>query len=467
MLSLLKKNLFEEKEESKLKVLRPMPARQLFPYQREGVNWLESRGGNGMLAFEMGLGKTASSLRWADEHNDSYPLLVICPASLKYNWEREAKLWCPGVKTHIISGTKPYILPPTNIAIINYDIVCKWESELIQCGFKSLVMDESHCVKNRKAKRTKACWRIASGIKHKILLTGTPILSRPEDLWTQIAFINGRMFPSFWNYAKRYCAMKQTRFGTDTPGASHTDELNAKLNGNVFIRKLKKEVLKDLPDKIHTIIPFDIDNNAEYKAAEKGFADWCRGGKARIQSEGLAKVEYARQAAAKGKMKGVISWIENTLEDVDKLVVFAVHKAIIDELKKAFPACSVSITGETPSNKRQEIVDQFQTNPKVKLIIGNVKAAGVGLNMTAASTVAFVEVPWTPGEVNQCADRCHRIGAKNCVNVYFLMSKNTIEGHMLDIIKGKQKVCDSILDGVHEQQESVLKMLIKIFTGEK
>jgi SWI/SNF-related matrix-associated actin-dependent regulator of chromatin subfamily A-like protein 1 len=447
---------------------------KLFPFQERGVAFIESRDGRAIIADEMGLGKTVQALAWLQLHPEHRPAVVVVPASLKLNWDREAVSWLPAPKTQILRGTTPYKLTG-EIIIINYDILSSWVDELKAYKPSVLIMDEIHYIKSNSAQRTKATKLLAKGIPYRIGLSGTIILNRPVEAFNAGRLIdpNG-VFNKFWDYAHRYCNARNNGFGWDFSGASNTQELHDKLTDPItgcMIRRKKSDVLTDLPDKIHSFIPVELDNENEYRKAEADFIGWVRANKGEAaaarasNAETLAAIEVLKQLAVQGKLKQAIDWITNFLDEGDgKLVVFAVHKFVIDALMNAFGTkVAVKIDGSTPMADRQRAVDIFQHNPECRLFIGNIKAAGVGLTLTAASTVAFFELPWTPGDLSQAEDRCHRIGQKDSVNIHYLLATNTIEEQIARLLDKKRKVLDSVLDGEETAVDSLLGELMKMY----
>ena len=338
---------------------------------------------------------------------------------------------------------------------------------------KVVIMDEVHYTKNGKAKRTRAAKQLAKKALHVMALSGTPIVNRPIEFFNSINMIRPDIFPSFWHFAEEFCGAKWNGFGWDFTGATNTKKLHKLLTETIMIRRRKEDVLTDLPAKIHAVVPFEIDNREEYKRASENIIDWI------LQSEGKEKAEKASQAevlvefeklkqlAVRGKMEAVKEWISIFLESGEKLVLFATHTATLNALQVAFPKINVRLDGSTSQKGRQEAVDAFQRNDKIRLFLGNVKAAGVGITLTAASNVSFVELPWTPGEFEQAADRLHRIGQKNTVNVWVLVAQETVEEDVATIISSKQKVLVAILDGEEVNQDTVLTELIKKIKGGK
>jgi len=444
---------------------------ELFPFQKIGVAFIENQSGRALIADEMGLGKTVQALAWLQLHPEKRPVVIVVPASLKLNWKREAERWMTNPKVEVLSGTSPW-KPTGEILIINYDVLPNWTPWLRVVNPAVLITDECHYYKSNKAQRTKAVKFLGKGIPHVIALSGTPVVNRPIEVYNALALIDRSLFPSPWAFAKQYCNAHQTPFGWDFGGASNTQELHDVLTKTVMIRRLKTDVLKDLPDKIHSFVPIELENQSEYTEAENNFIEYIHKtkGKAAAErasnAEQLASIEVLKQVAVRGKLAESIRWIANFLEVDGKLVVFAVHTFVIDALMAEFnkdQVVAVKIDGSVPNAARQEMVDQFQNNPKVRLFVGNIRAAGVGITLTASSNVVFLELPWTPGELVQAEDRCHRIGQKDSVNIHYLLANNTIEERIANLIDRKRRVLDSVLDGKITETESLLSELLKSY----
>jgi len=426
---------------------------ELMPFQKAGLEFAEATGGNCLIADSMGLGKTIQALAYLALHPEMRPAVIVCPASLKLNWQREAEAWLEtGDQIEVVNGGKPKPLSG-NIVIINYDVLKKWLPTLKEYDPEILILDESHSVKNKKAARSKAAKELAETIPHKILLTGTPVLNRPAELWNQLQIIDPFSYPDklFFQWHKRYTNATKNRFGWDFSGASNLEELAASLK-TVMIRRTKDQVLTELPAKRRSTVLIPIDNRKEYDRANNEFRSWLaeqKGEKAAERAskiEQLTKIEYLRQIAVRGKMKHAIVWIENFLESGEKLVVFATHKETIDTFMNEFSDCAVKIDGSVSSENRQEAVDKFQNDPNVRLFIGNIQAAGVGITLTAASNVVFLELSWTPALLEQAEDRCHRIGQQNAVNIYYLLAENTIDVSIAVMLEHKRDVIDQITE---------------------
>jgi len=439
---------------------------QLFPFQKKGVAFIENRNGCALIADEMGTGKTVQALAYLQLHPELRPALIVVPASLKLNWKREAEYWMPDPKVEILSGTSMHKLTG-EIIVINYDILADWLPTLKALESKVLIIDESHMIKSSKARRTKAVKQLAKGIPHRIGLSGTPIVNRPIEARNAINIIDSSLFPNGWDFVHRYCDAKQNRYGWDFSGASNTQELHEKLVNSIMIRRKKSDVLTDLPDKIRSFIPIELDNETDYSKAEADFVSFVRKTKGQAAADRasnaatLAEIEGLKQLAVTGKLKECINWITDFIEVDGKLVVFATHRFVIDALIEAFPGISVKIDGGVTGEDRQKAVDDFQNNSNIRLFVGNIQAAGVGITLTAASNVAFLELPWTPGALVQAEDRCHRIGQKCSVNIHYLLASGTIEEKIAALIDKKRRVLDAVLDGKETDQESLLTELMK------
>jgi len=458
---------FLHEEEREIEV--PGLKKQLFTFQKVGVAFIEKRKGRALIADEMGLGKTIQAAAWLQLHPEKRPAIILCPASLKLNWAKELRdTLSTNDKVEILSGTKPYPITGS-IIIINYDILNSWIETLQAINPQVLIMDEAHYIKNSSAIRTKAAKKLAKGIPHVIALTGTPIVNRPIEGFNIFQILDRNLFPNFWTYVHQYCGARHNGFGWDFSGATNKEELNQILTSTIMIRRRKADVLKDLPEKLFSFVPMELANETEYRIAEKEFIEYLRGVKGKEaaekakKAEHLVKIEALKQLAVKGKMKQAINWIKDFIEDSSKLVVFAVHKEVIDQLMKEFKEIAVKIDGSIPTPERHKAVEAFQNDPNVKLFIGNIQAAGVGLTLTAASAVAFLELPWTPGELQQAEDRCHRIGQKNAVNIYYLLAENSVEYRLAKLLDRKKEVLSAVIDGKPVEEKSLITELIESY----
>jgi SWI/SNF-related matrix-associated actin-dependent regulator 1 of chromatin subfamily A len=431
---------------------------KLYQYQEEGVQELIKHNGRALLADDMGLGKTIQALEYLRRTPEALPAVVVCPASLKWVWEHQAKLHIK-MPSEVIEGTKPKkgrLLTKHNLIIINYDILGAWLEHLKEIKPKTLIIDECHYIKSRSAKRTKNIKQISKNVEHLISISGTPLVNRPAELYTTLNILWPKVFHSFWSFAFKFCKPSRRPWGWEFKGADNLDELHTTLKELGMIRRLKQDVLQDLPDKTREIIQLPLSKKSEYTEAVNDFIGWLQKQSAEKafkakKAEKLVKMGYLKRLASQLKMKSVIEWVDNFLESSDeKLVLFCTHKAIIKKLHEKYQNISVVVDGGTSNKKRKWAVDLFQNKKKVRLFIGNIRAAGVGITLTAASKEAFVELDFVPGNVTQCEDRVHRIGQKGAVTIYYLIAKDTIEEYLCEIIQNKQKVVSNVLDGTEK-----------------
>jgi SWI/SNF-related matrix-associated actin-dependent regulator 1 of chromatin subfamily A len=363
-----------------------------------------------------------------------------------------------------------------------------------------ILLDEAHYIKNNSAKRTKAFKRLNKRIPKLIALTGTPIDNRPVEIYNVVQAVDSEVFPNYFHFIRKYCGAKKTYFGWDTNGATNMQELHEILKRTVMIRRKKSEVLSELPAKQFVNVPIQIDNAGEYQRAEIAFTDYLQKRYSEIDEEiekelkrfakrndyetgevltdqeitflkqrkiekanlapFLVQIEYLKQLAVEGKFKFIKEWIEDFLDSGEKLVVFGVHRKFIAELCKMFPN-ALQIDGGTSMKDRQKAVDEFQNNPKQNILIANIRAAGVGITLTASSNVMVFEFPWSPSILSQAIDRLHRIGQLKQVTAWFLVGENTIEEKILKLLKDKENLISQVLDGVDSKDSNIIRELIK------
>lgn len=449
------------------------------PFQRAGVAYAMRRP-NVLIGDEMGLGKTIQAIGLINADPTIKRVLVTVPATLRTNWARELRKWLVRPMTIGIAAGKEW--PGTDVVIINYDILKNHVDALRAQEWDLLIADEAHALKNPKAQRTAYVlgkWdkdpakRItAIPARRKAFLTGTPILNRPIELYTLIKALDPETWRNWRDFATRYCDGKQTAYGWDVSGASNLNELQERLRSTIMIRRLKKDVLTELPAKRRQIVPLPqngaapkvaaewkvmraneealaalrarvelakaSDNEGEYKAAVHAL----RAGSQKAFDE-LSK---ARHETALAKLPAVLEHVRELLETGEKVVVFAHHLDVLGAITEEFGDAAVTLIGETSQEDRQLAVDRFQNDPAVKLFVGSIKAAGVGITLTASSTVVFAELDWVPGNLTQAEDRCHRIGQVNSVLVQHLVLDESIDAMMAQTIIAKQEVIDKALD---------------------
>lgn len=422
---------------------------------------------------------------------EAFPCLIICPATLKENWRREVEMWTGGKRRAAIlsDGNKRtfhqfFKAGLADFCITNYESLKKFFVESINVpegkrliltyinfkqdvvnSFRSVIIDESHRCKNGAAQQTKFCMGICRGKEYALLLTGTPIVNRPKDLIPQLHIMD--MLPKFGGYktfVDRYCGGQKQ--------ASNLGELNYKLRTTCFYQREKKDVLKDLPDKMRQTVLCDISNRKEYNQAETDLIQYLRKyrdaddekiAKA-MRGQAMVMINILRQISAKGKVESVKEFINDLLESGEKVILFVSLHEIVLALKKLYPK-AVTVTGMDTKESRQLAVDSFQRNPDTKIIICSIKAAGVGLTLTASSRVAFVEFPWTYADCCQCEDRAHRIGQKDSVTCHYFLGQNTIDEKVYQIIQTKKDIANKATGITEDIEENVVDMVANLFSN--
>lgn len=324
-----------------------------------------------------------------------------------------------------------------------------------------ILVSNCHFIKNQKAQRTKETKAFCKNKKHIIALSGTPIVNRPIEFFTTLNLLAPDTFNRYWDYAQRYCDAKHNGYGWDLSGASNVEELHQRLDRNIMIRRLKSDVLKDLPEKTRTTIPLELNGNEGIytSALREALGAWQDEKPDPLRD--ITHISALRQAAMDAKFGLCCEWISNFLETGRKLVVFDVHHKTTDRLMEKYGKVAVALDGRVDSRLRSKVVEQFQTDQNTKLLIGNVQVAGTGFTMTAAQDAVFLEYPWTPGELAQAEDRIHRIGQKGATSIYYLVAKNTLEEDILELIEEKRKVLNGVLDGQYDESTSILAELTK------
>jgi SWI/SNF-related matrix-associated actin-dependent regulator 1 of chromatin subfamily A len=457
-----------------------------YPYQLEGIQrGLELK--RFMNTDEPGLGKSMQAIATINLAN-AFPCLVICPASLKINWEREWNKFTDKkamVLSDSVRDSWPFFWQTglNQVFIVNYESLKKYFVHRIKKSarftlkdvefkqtinlFKSVIIDESHRVKSSATQQSKFTKGICAGKEWIIQLTGTPVVNKPKDLVAQLSIL-GRMddFGGYKNFVQRYCSGPNE--------ASNLKELNFKLWDTSMFRREKKSVLKDLPDKTRQTLICEITNRKEYQDAEDDLINYLIKYKdatdekiqKALRGEVMVRISILRQISAKGKLKEVVEFVNDFREQGQKIVLFCSLHEIVDGLKKAFPS-AVSVTGRENQAEKQAAIDSFQNNPKTDIIICSIRAAGVGLTLTAASNVAFIEFPWTYADCVQCEDRCHRIGQKDSVTCYYFLGRNTIDEKVYQIIQDKKGIAAAITGSTEQIPENIVDLVANLFNREK
>jgi SWI/SNF-related matrix-associated actin-dependent regulator 1 of chromatin subfamily A len=430
--------------------------RELFPFQRGGVHYairalLQYR--SVLIGDDMGLGKTAQALCVVNQMHIAR-VLVVCPAFLRINWAREVKTW----------------VTDAEVQVIGYEELVKLDNAfdapaLQQC----VIFDECQYLKNHDAKRTKAA--LALPATWRIFLSGTPIVNRPIELWPVLNAIDPKAWGSRHEFGLQYCAgypeskavyvrgERKTITEWNYRGASNLVELQRRLRSTIMVRRLKSAVMKDLPPKIRQIVTFPAHMAGAtgellaqarkiWKAKSEGYGagsiQALRGAEISLH-ERIAKVRHEEGLA---KVEIVVQHARDVLESVSKVIIFAYHRDVIAKLHYLLSDYNPCVVlGGLRDDQRQEEVDAFQNNDTRRVFIGQIQAAGVGLTLTAAQTVLFAEMDWTPAGMTQAEDRAHRIGQTQSVHVQVLVQDGSLDATIAKVLLRKQKVLDAALDG--------------------
>lgn len=467
-----------------------------YQYQLEGVRYaLDHK--RCIFGDQPGLGKTLQAIcsvvkahKEAKAYGESFPILVICPAALKVNWQREFKKFA-GLNSIILDDKNRdnwhrfYELrnghgdPISSVFITNYESLKKFFvrdvkdhqrmtlrsivfDERIKM-FNTVIIDESHKCKSSKTQQSKFVEGICKGKRWVFALTGTPVVNNNTDLVQQLKIL-GRLddFGGYKHFVERYC---------DGPKqSSNLRELNYKLWMCCFFRREKSKVLNQLPDKMRQYITCDITNRKEYDDAENDVIKYLRQYKnasdekvARaMRGAVMVKMGILKQIAARGKIKAVSEFVHDVIDGGEKLIMFAYLKDVVEALKAEFPD-AVTVTGSDDIKAKQNAVDSFQNDPECKLIILNYKSGGTGLTLTAASRVGFIEFPWTYSDCEQAEDRAHRNGQKNAVNCYYFLGDKTIDRYMYNVIQTKKDIANEVTGTTTQIEEDMVNITMNLF----
>ena len=414
-----------------------------------------------ILADDMGVGKTTSATIAAIESKSS-KILIICPATLKLNWKREIEHY---------SSDKISIVESKNwvsgkFVIINYDILKNFHSldkkdevtTILDENFDLIIIDEAHYISNAKAQRTKLANDKKVG---KVwLLTGTPMTSRPINYYNLLKLVESRVAKNWISYVKRYCEGYQINTGGRkiwlTNGASNLDELRDRTKQKV-LRRLKEEIL-DLPDKIITPIFLEL-NSKEYKKEVGQYLDWANENKNESLTIQLNKLMKVRQIIAKEKVSNTFELIDQCLEQDKKVIIFTNFTEPLMEIWSKYKKVAVPLYGRMNQEQRQESVDSFQNNPKIKIFVSNIKAGGVGITLTAGEVVIFNDLSFVPSDMAQAEDRAFRIGQNKNVSCLYPIFDNTLERIIYNIVQKKKRVIDTVMGDHMEDEDLMLSIL--------
>ena len=421
-----------------------------------------------ILADDMGLGKTTSTIIAALE-SSSKKVLIICPATLKINWKREIENYSD--KSVYIAEGKNFSTE-SDFVIINYDIIKnfhdtkkKGESQILDANFDLVVVDEAHYIKNATAQRTKLINDIVKKVDRIWLLTGTPMTSRPIDYFNLLSLIDSPVAKNWMAYAIRYCQGYQFNVGGrkvwNVMGASNLEELRDRTLG-LTLRRLKEDVL-DLPDKIITPVYLRLKSKL-YEEVMGDYYNWYEGNPEESKSLTVqfTKLTKIRQIIADEKITQTIELAENIIEQNKKVIIFCNFTDSLNKIVEHFGKAAVKVDGSMSKPQRQHSVDSFQESDKIKVFVGNIKAAGVGLTLTAAEAVIMNDLSFLPSDHAQAEDRAYRYGQKNNVLVYYPIFENTIEGIIYDILNNKKQVIATVMGDNQNTTDAAEEILKRI-----
>ena len=480
----------------------PIPAPEglkYLPFQESGIRFAMGKD-KVFIADEMGLGKTIQAIGYINVYDsDIQNVLILCPQKLKYNWKNELEKWLISKrKITVVDNKKAFPAKMGGIIIVNYDIIYDLKKQIDEMGeFDLVIADEAHYMKNKTAKRSMAILgthpydarkmnpkdvKKPVQTKRALFLTGTPIDNKPQDLFALLHYLDPNRWNNYFTFITKYCGATQGRYGLEynTPKDSDMEALQDLLRSTIMVRRLKKDVLKDIPPKTRSIITFE--SSAKEKAEELQIRDELR----KETEELVAYIELAKsnddlsqfnkytqeleqkqriffetisqQRSLLGiqKLPHIIEHAEKVLKSGEKIIIFAHHREVVQRLQQHFGKRSVMLIGGAAADEVTDIVDEFQTNPDVKVFIGSILASATGLTLTAATTVIFGEFDWRPTTIIQAEDRAHRIGQTKNVEIHYLAAKDSIDEIMIRSFINKAGVNDKILDKKETSGEDIV-----------
>lgn len=443
----------------------------LLAYQRAGVKYASSAK-RCFIADDMGLGKTLQAIATLENVPNSYPAVVVCPPTLVLNWKKEYEKWLPNRKVSTVKNRSEFPEDGYDVVVVGYSNIHAWTNRLQK--HRSYVFDESHYCKSPDAQRTKAAVKIARSAPDDgivLCLTGTPVTNRPNEYASQLDML-GKLadFGGKWGFYRRYCNAFRDRFGQwNISGHSNLDELNDRLRGNCYIRRTKEQVLEELPPVRHNRIIVEGSESGlkEYRKAEDDIVKYMverakqialelgeppgsAAVRARMKAERnehLVRIGVLRKLAARAKMSAVTEWIDSRIEAGNKVVVAAHHREIVDELASKYGNLKIQGGMDVVDVERNKQMFQEQSPSEAPVIVLSIQAAKTGHTLTASQDVLFVEMPWTPSDVDQTYSRCHRLGQKGSVTATYMLCQGTIDEKIYDVIEEKRSVVNAATEG--------------------
>ena len=456
----------------------------LLGYQRAGVQYaLDAR--RCFIADDMGLGKTIQSIATV-EAAGAYPVAVICPPSLVLNWKAEYAKWLPEKNVAVVTDRKSFPDKGTyDVVVLGWSNIAHWAEQVK--GHQALIADESHYAKSYDAQRTKAVVKVAKTVPADglvLALTGTPVTNKPAEYAAQLEML-GRLkdFGGKMGFYRRYCAAFRDKWGHwHLEGNSNLDELNEKLRSTCYVRRVKEQVLLDLPPVVHAPMVISGASAAmtEYRKAEANIVEWLveraaqiaeelgvsvksakvRARMAAESNEHLVRMSVLRRLAARAKMEAINEWVEQVVGEGRKVVIAAHHREIVDELSHRFGGVRIQggqDVAEVEEHKARFMKESCAAAP---VIVLSIQAAKTGHTLTSAQDVLFVELPWNWADVEQTYSRCHRLGQEGSVTATYMLAAGTVDEEIYDMVQRKRSVVAAATDGGEVERIEMASLLV-------
>ena len=442
--------------------------KELYKYQKKGVEFIYATQGRTIVADEMGLGKSAESLVFADQFGGK--TLIVAPSSVVLKWaQKECPMWAKDKVVEVISTGATPLNPQADITIMSYGIMVSKFEELNLTPFTCIIFDESHYLKSSKARRTRvAKAMVKAGVPHVLFLSGTPFMNRPAELFPLLNMLDPKGFSNYFQFAIRYCGgvMQDGHWLIPPDGASNLEELAQRLS-HIMLRRTKRDVALELPDLTRSFLPVHIENMGDYKEAKRDMQSWLKsqGSSVVNPQHVLTRLNVLRQIIGRGKAVAAVELAEDILESDNKVVLFAHHKEVVNDLVKGLSKYGVGIiSGDTPAKDRQGIVNEFLNetliSQKQKRVMIITIAGSEGIDLYSASNIIFCEREFTPAREEQAEARLHRIGQKNPVTAHYLIATNTMDEKMNEIVEKKRKMFGQVI-----RQDEILTEIMESFNA--
>lgn len=439
---------------------------ELKQHQKDTVAFYHKTNGRCLNTSEPGTGKTATVATYLKESRN-LPAIIVCPASVKGTWKDELKLWGQ-LDSGIVQGESGE-LPDSDILVINYNILKARRQQLSDIPYKTIVFDECQSLSDPTTAQTKAATALSRRATHVIGMSGTPITNRPKDFWPILHIIRPKEYPTFYKFGWQYCDPQRKPWGLEFKGCSNPEKLHKEIQP--FTIGYKQEDVVTLPKRSIQVVSIPIDRPEEYAEAEQDFLGWMKrkaaGNVEKAKAaEAIVKTSKLLTLACQLKARHAVKWIKNHMSDGRKVIVFCTHTGMLDVMhRRIAPGQSVFINGSVPTAKRHAIVKQFQTDPDIRVFVGNVQACGSGITLTAATSTIMTELPWTASAVIQAGRRNYRIGQDKETELIFLVAAGTIEEKLAKMIQQKSEIASAILDGKQVSGLPLMDMLKEVTSG--